>query len=395
MSRQLASAFVALMTIAVGLTAFCPMASAQHSDIGVYRNADQRIVTVGAGGTVQRAFLRSFDFFGHPFGNPALPTVYSGDDPGFVAGSAPTGLDELPGSVEVSIEFLPFDFGSGLGNLFHWDGMGVVDFGAVPNNHSLYITDGNNAETSLDGFPLAVDGGLVSVTDEQGGIHDHIQFRLDDNDNRESTEPRRGIYLFSAQLGVNGLTSSHPFAIGLSSPDVPRSVEDQAVAWIETSIESFRFGSLLGDFDRNGQLDLGDIDGLVHGIATQSNDLSFDLTMDGQVTIDDLDQWRELAGESILGTDRAIANGDINLDGNVNGADLDLWSVNRFTFTAAWSAGDFNADGFVDGSDFNLWNANRLVASAATASSVPEPKGVLLVHFVFPFMSVLRKEQPA
>ena len=362
-------------------------------DVTVFRDLEERIVTVDSAGSEQKVFLRSFDFFGHPFGNTSFPMVFSGDDPGFVAGSAPAGLNELPSREELSIGILPFDFGSGSGNLFYWDGAGPPGFGAVPAGHSLFITDRINAETEIDGSAQSVDAGLVAVTDGQGGIHDHIQFRLDDNDNQTSTEPSRGIYLFMAQLGVDGLTSSDPFAIGLSSPDVPRSAEDQAVAWIETNIESFRFGPL-GDFDRSGQLDLGDIDDLIHGIVNESNDVTFDLTMDGLVTIDDLEVWRSLAGESILGGDRSIPVGDGNLDGNVDAADLDLWSANQFTATAAWSAGDFNADGFVDGSDFNLWNTNRFAAAdaASVGTSVPEPNGAALMYFVFLLMSVLRKE---
>lgn len=390
MTKYNSYTFAVQIAICLSLAPVCPEIYAQHSDIGVYQNSDQQIVSLDSSNSERQVFLRSFDFFGHPFGNESLPRVYAGDDPGFVAGNAPIGYDELPGNAEVLISFLPFDIGSGIGNLFHWHGEGDVAFRAVPQEHTIHITDIFEFESLLEGSARTVDGGLAAVTDAQGRIHQHIQFRLDDNDNIEATEPDRGIYLFSAQFRVNGLTNSEPLFIGLSSPDIPNSVESQAVNWLETNFEEIRFGPI-GDFDQSGFLDLNDIDRLVETIAAGSNDLTLDLTEDRKVTIEDLDQWRLLAGETLLGLGQYIANGDVNLDGIVNEADLDVWRTNRFSVNAAWSAGDFNADGFVDVRDFNLWNDNR----SSVAMAVPEPSGILIACCVLLFASSHRKEQPA
>lgn len=134
-------------------------------------------------------------------------------------------------------------------------------------------------------------------------------------------------------------------------------------------------GTIQGDFDRNGSLQLSDIDALVSAIATGNDPLPYDLTNDARVNLTDLDRWRELAGAANLGPGRVYRPGDANLDGTVDGSDFAIWDANTFTFAAAWSAGDFNADGRVDGSDFNIWNANKFLSSDARPRSIHAATG--------------------
>jgi hypothetical protein len=119
------------------------------------------------------------------------------------------------------------------------------------------------------------------------------------------------------------------------------------------------------DFDGNGSLDCNDVDALVGMIASGANHPTFDLTGDGQVTVDDLDRWLDLAGDINLGNGVDYLYGDANLDGFVDGTDFGVWNANKFTAQAAWCAGDFSADGFVDGSDFGHWNQNKFTSSLA------------------------------
>ncbi len=134
-----------------------------------------------------------------------------------------------------------------------------------------------------------------------------------------------------------------------------------------SEIWSGTLGSLQGDFDRNGLLELADVDALVSAIAVGAHPLHFDLDNDALVTKQDLDRWLELGGAANLPSGNHYRPGDANLDGLVGGSDFDLWNANKFTFAAAWSSGDFNADGQVDGSDFGIRNANKLTASVAMA----------------------------
>ena len=69
--------------------------------------------------------------------------------------------------------------------------------------------------------------------------------------------------------------------------------------------------------------------------------------------------------------------GDANLDGTVNGADLNTVLSNYNKTGMYWSQGDFNYDGTVNGADLNmvLSNYNQHVSVGA---AVPEPSTLLL-----------------
>jgi hypothetical protein len=48
--------------------------------------------------------------------------------------------------------------------------------------------------------------------------------------------------------------------------------------------------------------------------------------------------------------------GDANLDGEVDGADVDIWKLNvGTTGSGVWELADFNYDGEVDGADVDIW----------------------------------------
>ncbi len=134
-----------------------------------------------------------------------------------------------------------------------------------------------------------------------------------------------------------------------------------------------------GDFDGDGILDGGDADDLVAGIASGSNNPAFDLTGDGLVNADDLDQWLTIAGAANLPSGNPYLYGDASLDGFVDVTDFNAWNSSKFTNTAAWTMGDFNADGSIDVTDFNRWNSNKFTASDAATSTVPEPATATLL----------------
>ena len=156
------------------------------------------------------------------------------------------------------------------------------------------------------------------------------------------------------------------------------SADTSGLRFPTTSFEPFRFfgpnfryvldvDTAPIDFDADGQLNCNDVDTLVSAVANQTQDPKFDLNNDFQLDPFDVESWLTRAGLANNGV--AYEFGDANLDGAVNGADLDIWITNHFG-DGLWCAGDFTADGKVDGSDFNVWNGN---AVAAAASSVPEP----------------------
>ena len=70
--------------------------------------------------------------------------------------------------------------------------------------------------------------------------------------------------------------------------------------------------------------------------------------------------------------------GDANLDGTVNGNDLNTVLSNFNQTGMTWAQGDFNYDGTVNGADLNavLSNFNQHVS---VAGAVPEPSSLLLL----------------
>jgi hypothetical protein len=133
--------------------------------------------------------------------------------------------------------------------------------------------------------------------------------------------------------------------------------------------------SMLGDFSDDLALGCDDVNSLVAEIASGGVDLEFDMNSDGQVDLDDLDEWLDVAGTFNVGG--PYLGGDANLDGFVDGLDFIEWNGNKFTATAAWCSGDFNADGFIDGLDFIIWNGNKFMSSDH-AAAIPEPCSQLL-----------------
>jgi hypothetical protein len=117
---------------------------------------------------------------------------------------------------------------------------------------------------------------------------------------------------------------------------------------------------LRGDVDQNGTIDAADIDQIFADIAASTNSPVNDIDGSGTVDSDDV---VELV-EDILGT----FYGDANLDGSVDMVDFEIWRANNFQSDTGWAQANFNGDGGTDGSDFNLWNANKFIEQAAAAA---------------------------
>ena len=84
--------------------------------------------------------------------------------------------------------------------------------------------------------------------------------------------------------------------------------------------------------------------------------------------------------------------GDANLDGEVDGADVDIWKLNvGTTGSGVWELADFNYDGEVDGADVDIWKLKvgsslapppggaGLSIGGAGVSIVPEPGTLALL----------------
>ena len=79
----------------------------------------------------------------------------------------------------------------------------------------------------------------------------------------------------------------------------------------------------------------------------------------------------------VIGYDLVLLPGDANMDGTVNGADLNIVLSNFNETGMTWAQGDFTGDGTVNGADLNivLSNFNQTLGVGA---AVPEPAAIAL-----------------
>ena len=137
--------------------------------------------------------------------------------------------------------------------------------------------------------------------------------------------------------------------------------------------ESHFHGDFGGDFDSDGDFDCDDINELTAAIVNGDMSPTYDINLDGYVTIADVDQWLVTAGGFQLLSGNPYLPGDANLDGVVDIADFNIWNANKFTNQTAWCSGNFNVDAFVDAADFNIWNNHKF-------SSALRPQALSLIH---------------
>ena len=119
---------------------------------------------------------------------------------------------------------------------------------------------------------------------------------------------------------------------------------------------------LAGDFNGDGALGVEDVD-LLSAQVSAGDSGDFDLTGDGTVNGDDVDQLLRLAGH---------LNGDADFDGQVQFSDFLILADNFGKVDKKWSEGDFDSNAAVLFPDF-LILANNFGTSSGVAVSIPEP----------------------
>ncbi|MCA9195966.1 MAG: hypothetical protein KDA87_00450 [Planctomycetales bacterium] len=140
-------------------------------------------------------------------------------------------------------------------------------------------------------------------------------------------------------------------------------------AEVTSAFEAMLGQSLLGDYNRDGILDVADLNLQAEAIA--SGDLAFDENGDGTVSVSDRTLWvNEYAGTWM---------GDSNLDGEFNSADfVAVFTAGKFEqdVEATWDEGDWNGDQRFTSSDFVAAFSNGGYEAGPfnpQAVAVPEP----------------------
>ena len=142
---------------------------------------------------------------------------------------------------------------------------------------------------------------------------------------------------------------------------------------------------LIGDLNRNGALDVADIDMLSAGVRDGSANLLLDRDRDGVVTSDDRRHWIKDSANTWFG--------DSNLDGEFNSVDfVQVFESGKFELDtdASWADGDWNGDNRFGVSDLVMafQDGGYEQGPRINVNPVPEPSSFLmlmaaLVGFVF------------
>jgi hypothetical protein len=219
-----AALFVSAMTLTLLTTA----ADAQHFDALVARQGNQVVLGgLEEGGAVVIG-TRVFE--------AELDESFASTDPGFNAvaqGSLPAGTSALPANAAVTLAIVPETIGGATRNLFYWNGVGDVEFGAAPAGSSLLVqrlgpftqiaADGSNS--TLANFPLM-------TTSDTGTIHFHPNYQLD----RTGSAVVAGFYLLPFEVSVPGLSASDTGYIVFNAGGLDEGLHEDAIAWVETNV---------------------------------------------------------------------------------------------------------------------------------------------------------------
>ena len=133
------------------------------------------------------------------------------------------------------------------------------------------------------------------------------------------------------------------------------------------------------DINRNGTVDVRDIDALARRVRIARYSPNYDVTFDGVVDFEDQVRWVERLMDTYFG--------DSNLDGEFNTADLvAVFRAGEFEDAidgnSTWATGDWNGDEEFDTSDLVLaFQRGGFEKGARVAPTVPEPNAAALLIF--------------
>ena len=322
-----------------------------HSDIDFGLDGDKFI-------TNKRVYESFFPTFG-------IAKQFT-SNPGFAAES--DGMGTIGARREVVYDVLD--------RLFLWDG---TDF--VSPDTEVRIRIDNNPPGSGSTYVDATSGEQIGSIDPNinrigaasagGEVHSHVNFFLESGEE----SPPSGAYGMKLALSTNSkeIVDSDPifvvFNFGLDANQF-----EESLAVYQGLLDA---SGVVGDFNKSGELDVGDIDLLTDSILRNSTDPDFDLNADAQVDQDDRREWVEVL--------RATYFGDSDLDGEFNSGDLvAVFAAGKYEqdVSARWREGDWDGDGrFGTGDLVTAFADGGYEQGPRAISAVPEPNGILLLAF--------------
>jgi hypothetical protein len=170
------------------------------------------------------------------FGEDLVPS-YRYADPGFAG-------HDLPLGAHVGFDVPLITLGSDNRSLWYWDGADQVDFGPLPANHRLKMTDPVGPGTAIvDGTNPVAGFDFATVEDhdehgehgEHGAIHAHLVFDLIGEDGSGLDPPAAGVYLLATTMRMTDVGTAAPL-YWVAAADVPEAVHEAAVDYVHTTL---------------------------------------------------------------------------------------------------------------------------------------------------------------
>ena len=197
-------------------------------------------------------------------------------------------------------------------------------------------------------------------------------------------------------LATLNLNDFNDHAVTSFAPQASLHVETEFITTGDAIFNSIvhEFGTFLDiapfDFSGDTQLDVADLDMLTQQIASGNITDTYDIDKNGKLDLGDLDYWLDQAAR-VNGFAEPFRYGDTDLNGVVGSHDLNVVGSNWLSTDSRWSAGDFNADGKTNAIDLNFVGVNwqSAIAQAAPAPPIPEPRTITLA-IVFALGAVFR-----
>lgn len=277
---------------------------------------------------------------------------------------------------------------------------GSLDFGlASMGNFSL------NSNTAMGGA-TAIDPGDVMVTARLANAQFDVQIDTAMSVVAGQSSEIQLSYSFASSLGINvaQLSLGGQSVIGDGAINVMTEIEDDIGFFTLETTNTSPFGEAIlsaadlidvtttvsvsapagsgvtaCDFNNDAQCDITDLDLLY---ANFGGAAMFDVNSDGIVNPADIRPWLTAASSPMnpyLGGTKTFRVGDLNLNGEIDSADLGLL-LNNFGDDSGllFGAGNLNNDTNVDSADLGDLLNNFGFASATTAA-VPEPAAFSLI----------------
>lgn len=247
-------------------------------------------------------------------------------------------------------------------------------FGVTTGNHVATVVTFEETFDGTNGFNVQRFSGVFTDTGVGAGFGDldaDNSFEVSDIQGASNGSFEDVLYSqnseFNAAADVNGdgeVDNLDLFALGneLTNGGASQSVMD---AYFEVLLDR-------GDINDDGMTNGADVAALHAAFGTSS--WLADLNVDGTVDILDV--------QTLITDIARTVNGDFDLDRDVDGTDFLAWQ--RGTGTGnLYSQGDADLNGVINGADLSIWNSlyGTTISTMAAASTVPEPGSAAIAGF--------------